>query len=62
MTEFILSFVFVMYVVMAVLIYVSKEKFCEILPTKWERVLMFVFSPVLLPVAILYGVIKKFKK
>lgn len=62
MTEFILGFAFVMYVVMAILIYVSKEKFCEIFPEMWERVLVFVFSPVLLPVAILYGVIKKFKK
>lgn len=62
MTGFILGFVFVMYVVMAVLVYVSKEKFYEIFPMKWERILVFVFSPVLLPVAILYGVIKKFKK
>jgi len=62
MTGFILGFVFVMYVVMAVLLYVSREKFCEIFPTKWERALVFVFSPVLIPVAILYGVIKKFEK
>ena len=62
MTGFILGFVFVMYVVMAVLIYMSKGEFCEICPMKWERVLVFVFSPVLLPVAILYGVIEKFKK
>ena len=62
MTEFILGFVFVMYVIMAVLICVSKEKFCEIFPMQWERALVFVFSPVLLPVAILSGVIKKFEK
>lgn len=62
MTEFILGFAFVMYVVMAVLIAVSKGKFCEIFPTKWERALVFAFSPIILPVAISYGVIKKFKK
>lgn len=62
MTEFILGFAFVMYMVMAALIAVSKKKFCEIFPMKWERVLVFAFSPILLPVAIFCGVIKKFKK
>lgn len=62
MTEFILGFAFVMYMTMAVLIYVSKGEFCEICPMKWEQILVFVSSPVLLPVAILYGVIEKFKK
>lgn len=62
MTEFIIGFAFVMYMIMAALVYVSKEKFCETFPEMWERILVFVFSPVLLPVAILFGVIKKFKK
>ncbi len=62
MTGFILGFVFVMYVVMAAILYLSEEKFCEVFPMKWELALVFVFSPVLLPVAILYGVIEKFKK
>ena len=62
MMEFILGFAFVMYVVMAALIAMSTEKFCEIFPMMWERVLVFVFAPLLLPVAITYGVFKKFKK
>ena len=62
MTTFILYFVLVMYVVMAALIAMSFGKFREIFPRMWERVLVFVFSPVLLPVAITYGVFKKFKK
>lgn len=62
MTEFILGFVFVMYVVTAVLIYVSKEEFCEIFPEVWERVLVFASSPVLLPVAVIFGVFKKYIK
>lgn len=62
MMEFILGFAIVMYLVMAALIVVSKGKFCEVYPMKWERVLVFASSPILLPVAIFCGVIKKFKK
>lgn len=62
MMEFILGFAIVMYVVMAALIVLSKGEFGKAFPMKWERVLVFAFSPMLLPVAICYGVIKKFKK
>lgn len=62
MMEFILGFAIVMYVVMAALIALSIKKFCTIFPRMWERVLVFVFAPILLPVAVIYGVVKKFKK